>query len=303
MKEKIGFIGLGIMGKPMATNLLRKGCDLVVNDINPTVVAEFQRAGASAGTLEEIGSICRVVFTILPNGPIVQDVLFGTGGVSTALKPGSIVIDMSSVTPVEARTCEKKLAPLDVHFLDAPVSGGEPKAIDGTLAFMVGGSPEAFERILPYFKMMGASAMLVGTCGSGCIAKLANQIIVNLNITAIAEAMVFATKAGVDPEKVYQAIRGGLAGSTVLDAKAPMMINRNFKPGGKLSINLKDIKNVMATAHALDVPLPFTSQLLEVMQALKVDGHIEDDHSGIVQYFEKLAQVEVQRPGQKEEEK
>lgn len=161
---------------------------------------------------------------------------------------------------------------------------------------MVGGDQADFERILPYFHLMGASALLVGPCGSGSIAKLANQIIVNLNITAVAEALVFATKAGVDPEKVYQAIRGGLAGSTVLDAKAPMMIQRNFKPGGKLSINLKDIKNVMATAHALDVPLPFTSQLLEMMQALKVDGHLDDDHSVYVQYFEKLAQVQVQKP-------
>jgi 2-hydroxy-3-oxopropionate reductase len=141
---------------------------------------------------------------------------------------------------------------------------------------------------------MGASALLVGPCGSGSIAKLANQIIVNLNITAVAEALVFATKAGADPEKVFQAIRGGLAGSVVLDAKAPMMIQRNFKPGGKLSINLKDIKNVMATAHALDVPLPFTSQLLEMMQALKVDGHLDEDHSVYVQYFEKLAQIQVQ---------
>ncbi len=184
---------------------------------------------------------------------------------------------------------------MQVGFLDAPVSGGEPKAIDGTLAFMVGGAQEDFERALPYFQKMGASALLVGSSGSGSIAKLANQIIVNLNITAVAEALVLAAKAGADPEKVYQAIRGGLAGSTVLDAKAPMMITRNFKPGGKLSINLKDIKNVMTTAHALDVPLPFTSQLLEVMQALKVAGHIEDDHSGIVQYFEELAGVQVKK--------
>lgn len=293
MNEKIGFIGLGIMGKPMATNLLKKGCQLLVHDINPSAVAELERAGAQAGTPAQIGASCEIVFTILPNGPIVQDVLFGSGGVAAALKPGSIVVDMSSVTPVDAQACEKKLAAVPAGFLDAPVSGGEPKAIDGTLAFMVGGKPEDFERVLPYFHKMGASALLVGGCGSGCIAKLANQIIVNLNITAVAEAFVFATKAGVDPEKVYQAIRGGLAGSVVMDAKVPMMIKRNFKPGGKLSINLKDIKNVMATAHALDIPLPFTSQLLEVMQALKVDGHLEDDHSGIVQYFEKLAQVQV----------
>jgi 2-hydroxy-3-oxopropionate reductase len=275
---------------------MQAGCDLTVYDINPAVTAEFQRAGAAVASPAQIGSTCNLIFTMLPNGAIVADVLFGPGGVSSALTPGRLVVDMSSVTPVDAQTFAKNLAALQVDFMDAPVSGGEPKAIDGTLAFMVGGQPETFERMQPYFNIMGASALLVGPCGSGCIAKLANQIIVNLNITAVAEALVFATKAGVDPDKVYQAIRAGLAGSTVLDAKAPMMIGRNFKPGGKLSINLKDIKNVMATAHALDVPLPFTSQLLEVMQALKVDGHLEDDHSGIVQYFEKLAGVQVHKP-------
>jgi 2-hydroxy-3-oxopropionate reductase len=293
MNDTLGFIGLGIMGRPMALNLLRKGCRLLVHDINPAATAELVAAGAQAASPEQIGAACSLLFTILPTGAIVQEVLFGSGGAAGALKPGSVVIDMSSVTPGEAQTCAQQLAVRQVGFLDAPVSGGEPKAIDGTLAFMVGGSQVDFERVLPYFQKMGASALLVGACGSGCITKLANQIIVNLNITAVAEALVFASKAGVDPEKVYQAIRGGLAGSAVLDAKAPMMIRRNFKPGGKLSINLKDIKNVMATAHALDVPLPFTSQLLEVMQALKVDGHLDDDHGGIVQYFEKLAGVEV----------
>ncbi len=299
--DKIGFIGLGIMGRPMARRLLQAGCDLTVYDINQVVSAEFERAGAAAAAPAQIGASCNLIFTMLPNGAIVGEVLFGPEGVSSALKAGSLVVDMSSVTPVDAQTFEKNLAAIQVDFMDAPVSGGEPKAIDGTLAFMAGGKPEVFERMRPYFKMMGASALLVGPCGSGCIAKLANQIIVNLNITAVAEALVFAAKAGVDPDKVYQAIRGGLAGSNVLDAKAPMMIGRNFKPGGKLSINLKDIKNVMATAHALDVPLPFTSQLLEVMQALKVDGHLEDDHSGIVQYFEKLAQVQVHKPAAESE--
>ncbi len=293
MAEAVGFIGLGIMGKPMAWNLLKKGCKLLVYDIHQPAVEALESAGAQAASLAEIGAACSLVFTILPNGPIVQDVLFNVTGLLSTLKPGSVVVDMSSVTPVESQTCQKKLAEKNIGFLDAPVSGGEPKAIDGTLAFMVGGTQTDFDQVLPYFQRMGASALLVGPSGSGSIAKLANQIIVNLNITAVAEAFVFAAKAGADPEKVYQAIRGGLAGSVVMDAKVPMMISRNFKPGGKLSINLKDIKNVMATAHALDVPLPFTSQLLELMQALKVDGHIEEDHSAIVKYFEKLARTEV----------
>ena len=205
---------------------------------------------------------------------------------------------MSSVTPVESQTCATKLEKLGIDFLDAPVSGGEPKSIDGTLAFMVGGKKDVFDRIMPYFEMMGSSALLIGGTGSGSVTKLANQVIVNLNIAAVSEALVMATKAGADPELVYQAIRGGLAGSTVLDAKAPLMIARNFVPGGKISINLKDIKNVMATAHEIDVPMPMSSQLLEIMQALKVDGHINDDHGGIVQYFEKLAKVEVRRKGE-----
>ena len=295
MDRMVGFIGLGIMGKPMAKNLVKGGCSLLVNDLNGEAVKELTDMGAQAATLKEIGEKCPVIFTILPNGGIVQSVLFGADGVAEGIREGSIVVDMSSVTPTESKVCAKKLAPLGVDFLDAPVSGGEPKAIDGTLAFMVGGKQEAFDKMTPYFDIMGASALLVGETGSGSVTKLANQVIVNLNIAAVSEALVLATKAGADPELVYKAIRGGLAGSTVLDAKAPLMIDRNFVPGGKISINLKDIKNVMATAHDIDVPLPMSSQLLEIMQALKVDGHLEDDHGGIVQYFEKLAGVEVKR--------
>ena len=286
------------MGKPMAKNLVKGGCSLLVNDLNGDAVKELTDMGAQAATLKEIGEKCPVIFTILPNGAIVQSVLFGADGVAEGVKEGSVVVDMSSVTPTESKVCAEKLASLGVDFLDAPVSGGEPKAIDGTLAFMVGGKQEAFDRMVPYFDIMGASALLVGGTGSGSVTKLANQVIVNLNIAAVSEALVLATKAGADPELVYKAIRGGLAGSTVLDAKAPLMIDRNFVPGGKISINLKDIKNVMATAHDIDVPLPMSSQLLEIMQALKVDGHLEDDHGGIVQYFEKLAGVEVKRKEQ-----
>ncbi|WKY44921.1 2-hydroxy-3-oxopropionate reductase [Eubacteriaceae bacterium ES2] len=295
MNQMVGFIGLGIMGKPMAKNLLNKGVALMINDLNQDAVNELTKLGAKAGSLTEIGEKCPVIFTILPNGAIVQAVLFNDNGVSATIKKGSIVIDMSSVTPVESHTCADELAKKGVTFLDAPVSGGEPKAIDGTLAFMVGGDQKSFDTIMPYFGKMGANALLVGGTGSGSVTKLANQVIVNLNIAAVSEALVMATKAGADPELVYKAIRGGLAGSTVLDAKAPLMIDRQFAPGGKISINLKDIKNVMTTAHAIDVPMPMSSQLLEIMQALKVDGHNDDDHGGIVQYFEKLAQVEVRR--------
>lgn len=291
--KKIGFIGLGIMGGPMARNLLKGGVDLTVCDLNGALVAEFVAAGAKKGTAAEIGASCEVVFTILPNGGIVQDTLFGKDGVASSIKAGAIVCDCSSVTPQDSQFCYEKLKEMGVAFVDAPVSGGEPKAIDGTLAFMAGGSQESFDVLKPYFDLMGASALLVGGSGSGSVTKLANQIMVNLNIAAMGEAFVLAAKAGVDPWKVYQAVRGGLAGSVVLDAKLPKVVSRDFKPGGTITVNHKDIKNVLATAHAIDVPLPLTSQLFEIMQAMKVAGRMGDDHSGLVQYFEKLAGVEV----------
>ena len=209
------------------------------------------------------------------------------------MAPGTLAVDMSSVTPEEAKACHRFAQERGVHFLDAPVSGGEPKAIDGTLAFMIGGTQAAFDAARPYLMYMGTSLTLVGEGGAGCVTKLANQIIVNLTIAAVSEALVLAAKAGADPEKVYQAIRGGLAGSTVLDAKAPMMLARNFQPGGKLSINMKDIKNVLATAHQADVPLPLSAGLYEIMTALKNMGCLDNDHAGIVKYYEQLAGVEV----------
>lgn len=291
--KKVGFIGLGIMGKPMARNLLAAGVEVVVSDLNQAAVDEIVDAGAAAASYAEIGAACDVVITILPNGTIVQDVLFGTNGVASTLTPGKLVCDMSSVTATESRTCYDKLKEIGVGFVDAPVSGGEPGAIAGTLAIMCGGDEADFETMKPYFDILGSSALLIGPSGSGSVTKLANQVIVNLNIAAVSEALVLATKCGADPMKVYKAIRGGLAGSAVLDAKAPMMCARNFVPGGKISINHKDIKNVLATAHTVDVPMPFTAQLFEVQQALKVGGHMNDDHAGYVQYFEQLAGVEV----------
>lgn len=290
---KVGFIGLGIMGRPMAKNLLNGGVELVVSDLNQEVVQELQGMGAEAGTYEEIGEKCDIILTILPNGKIVQDVLFGENGVSKKLSVGKLVCDLSSVTPTESKECYAKLKEIGVGFVDAPVSGGEPGAIAGSLAIMCGGDEKDFETLVPYFNIVGNSALLIGPSGSGSVTKLANQIIVNLGIATVSEALVLATKAGADPMKVYQAIRGGLAGSAVLDAKAPMMCARNFVPGGKISINHKDIKNVINTAHDLDVPLPLTAELFEIMQALKVGGHMNDDHAGIVQYFEGLAGVEV----------
>lgn len=281
------------MGRPMARNLVAAGVQVVVSDLNQAAVDDLVSAGAAAGSYAEIGESCDVIITILPNGAIVQDVLFGENGVASTLTAGKLVCDMSSVTATESQTCYNRLKEIGVGFVDAPVSGGEPGAIAGTLAIMCGGDEQDYEAMRPYFDILGSSAMLIGPSGSGSVTKLANQVIVNLNIAAVSEALVLATKCGADPMKVYKAIRGGLAGSAVLDAKAPMMCARNFVPGGKISINHKDIKNVLATAHSVDVPMPFTAQLFEVQQALKVGGHMNDDHGGYVQYWEQLAGVEV----------
>lgn len=291
--KKVGFVGLGIMGGPMARNLLKAGVDLTVCDLNTAAVKELVSAGAKGGTLAEIGAQCDVIMTILPNGGIVQNVLFGEEGMVSSFTSGKVVCDLSSVTAAESQLCYNKLREMGAGFIDAPVSGGEPGAIAGTLAIMCGGDERDFETMKPYFDIIGSSAMLIGPSGSGSITKLANQVIVNLNIAAVSEALVLATKAGVDPMKVYQAIRGGLAGSAVLDAKAPLMCARNFKPGGTIAVNHKDIKNALDTAHAMDVPVPLTAQLFEIQQALKVGGHLNDDHGGYVQYFEQLAGVVV----------
>lgn len=291
----VGFIGLGIMGGPMALNLLRADIPLMVYDINEAAVERLASRGAIRGDLKQIGLNCGVIFTILTDGAAVREVLFRENGVASAVRPGAVICDMSSVTPGESRDCCAKLKKIGVAFVDSPVSGGEPKAIDGTLAFMAGGEQEHFDLLKPYFDMMGSSALLVGPSGSGSVAKLANQVIVNLTIATVSEAFVLAVKAGAEPEKVYEAIRGGLAGSAVLDSKLPMMLDRSFVPGGKISINHKDIKNVLATAHEVDAPVPLTAQLFEIMQSLKAAGHMNDDHSGIVRYFEQLAGTEVKR--------
>ena len=294
---KIGFIGLGIMGRPMSRNLLKKGAELLVYDIDKSAVEALERDGAVGAAPAEIGAECDMVFTILPTGDIVKEVLFSENGVVSSMREGSVVVDMSSVTPRESRECAARLSEKNIGFLDAPVSGGEPKALDGTLAIMAGGSQCDFAKALPYFEMMGSSAALVGGPGSGSIAKLVNQVIVNGTIALVSEAFVLCAKSGADPLLVYEAIRGGLAGSTVLDAKLPMMASRDFKPGGKISINHKDIGNVLKTAHDVDCPMPFTALLFEIMQALKVAGQMDDDHSAIVNYFERLAKVEVSGGG------
>jgi len=293
---KTGFIGLGIMGKPMAGNLLRAGYQLVVCNRSQGAVQELVAAGAEAASSpREVGARCGVIVTMLPNSPHVKEVVLGPNGILEGAKPGTVIVDMSSISPLAAREIAGKAAEKGIEMLDAPVSGGEPKAIDGTLSIMVGGKQEIFNRCFELLSTLGTSVVHCGDIGAGNVTKLANQIIVALNIAAMSEALVLGAKAGVAPEIIYQAIRGGLAGSMVLDAKAPMVLNGNFKPGFRIELHLKDLANALETGHEVGVPLPLTSQVMEIMQALKVDGRADHDHGGIIQFYEKLAHFEARK--------
>lgn len=294
--KKIGFIGLGIMGKPMAKNLLKAGYALTVYDIVSERVENLLEAGAKAGTSSrDVAEKSDVVITMLPNSPEVKQAVLGGNGVLEGARPGTILIDMSSIAPAASKEIAERAKDKGVLMLDAPVSGGEPKAVQGTLAIMVGGPEDVFEAVKDILAAMGSSVTRIGDIGSGNIAKLANQIIVALNIAAVSEAMVLATKSGVSPEKVYQAIRGGLAGSTVLDAKMPMMLKGDFKPGFRIELHIKDLVNALDTAHEVGAPLLLTSGVMEILQALRADGKAQDDHSGIVQFYERLSKTEVRQ--------
>lgn len=293
---KIGFIGLGIMGKPMSKNLVKAGYDLVVFDHDVKKMDEVAAEGAAKGSsTADVAGQCEVIITMLPNSPHVRAVCLGEGGIAESAKAGTIVIDMSSIDPVESKSIGAELSKKGIEMMDAPVSGGEPKAIDGTLSVMVGGSKENFDKYYDLLMTVAGSVVYVGELGSGNVAKLANQVVVALNIAAVSEALTLAVKNGVDPELVYQAIRGGLAGSTVLDAKAPMMMAHNFKPGFRIELHIKDLANALNAAHATSTSLPLTSQVMEIMQALKNDGCAAEDHSAIVKYYEKISNVTVER--------
>jgi 2-hydroxy-3-oxopropionate reductase len=295
---KVGFIGLGIMGKPMAKNLLKAGYEVVVYDVVPAGVQEVVAAGAkAAASSKAVAEQCSFIITMVPNSPHVKAAILGPNGVIEGAKAGSLVVDMSSIDPTVSKEVGAELAKKSIRFVDAPVSGGEPKAIDGTLSIMCGGKQADFDEAKPILEKMGASVVLCGEIGAGNVTKLANQIVVALNIAALSEAMVLATKAGVDAKLVFDAIKGGLAGSTVMNAKAPMMLDRNIKPGFRINLHIKDLDNAMAAGHAVGVPLPLTGQAREIMEALKVDGMGDADHSAIVRYYEKLAKIEVKKRG------
>jgi 2-hydroxy-3-oxopropionate reductase len=295
--SKIGFIGLGIMGTPMSKNLLKAGHQLVVHSLNPKSASRLVELGAlRSESASDAAGNSDIIITMLPDGPEVEKVILGSGGVLEGVRSGSVVIDMSSVNPIVAQRVGAACAAKGVHFLDAPVSGGEPKAIDGTLAIMVGGELKVFREMEPVLKVMGSSVTLTGTVGAGNFTKLANQIIVACNIAAMGEAFVLATRAGLDPDIVFNAIKGGLAGSTVLNAKAPMVISRDFNPGFRIRLHQKDLRNALQAAESLKVGLPLTSAVQQMLMALMSQGNGDLDHAAIVTFLEEMSCVQIKSP-------
>jgi 2-hydroxy-3-oxopropionate reductase len=297
MKKMLGFIGLGIMGKPMAKNLLKAGFNLVVfSRSQRSVEALVQEGALQADSPKEVAERTGVIVTMLPDSPEVQEVILGKEGVIQGVKPNSVVIDMSSINPLVSREIAEKLKGKGVAMLDAPVSGGEVGAIQGTLAIMVGGDEKVFNESMEIFKAIGRNIVYVGKIGAGGFVKLVNQIIVAVNIAAVGEAFTLGAKAGLDPQVIHQAIRGGLAGSSVLETKAPMMFGRNFRPGFKIKLHHKDLQNALSTAKDLGVPLPLSSFIQQIFLSLMTEGRGEEDHSALATFFEKMAQVEIKSP-------
>ncbi len=292
---KIGFIGLGIMGKPMVRNLLKAGHEVVVFDVIKENVDISVKDGARAvASSKDVALECDTIITMLPNSPHVKTVVLGENGVLEGAKKGTILIDMSSIAPQASQEIEKACAAKGVTMLDAPVSGGEPKAIDGTMSIMVGGDKATFEKVKDDILLkMGGSAVYCGAIGAGNTTKLANQVVVAVNIAAVAEAFTLARKAGVDPQLVFDAIKGGLAGSTVMNAKAPMMIDSNFKPGFKIDLHIKDLNNAIDTGHNVGSPLPLTALVMEMMQTLRADGFGQDDHSALAKVYAKVSGTKI----------
>ncbi len=285
------------MGNPMSRNLIKAGHTLVVYDIAADLLNSVASAGASAGTsCADVASRSDIIVMMLPDGPQVEEAVLGSKGVLEGARRGATVVDMSSISPLVAQKVGAACSAKGVDFVDAPVSGGEPKAIDGTLAIMVGGAEQVFERVRSILLQMGSSVTLTGPVGAGNVTKLANQIMVACNIAAMGEALVLATRAGLDPEVVFNAIKGGLAGSSVLNAKAPMVISRNFKPGFRIRLHQKDLRNALLAAESMKVGLPLTSLVQQMLMSLMNNGKGDLDHSAIVTFIEEMAGAEVQKP-------
>ena len=289
----IGFIGLGIMGKPMVRNLMNAGNTVTVYDIVGTSVEEMATEGAiPASYSAEVAEKNPLIITMVPDSADSEAAILGANGVLEGAASGSVVIDMSSIAPASSQKIAAGCEAQGVDFLDAPVSGGEPGAISGTLAIMVGGKKDVYDRYVDVFAPMG-NATFCGDYGAGNTTKLANQIMVAINIAAVGEALVLAKKAGLDPNVVFDAVKGGLAGSNVLNAKGPMMIEGNFNPGFRISLHQKDLNNALQTARELSVPLPFTALAQQVIGSLMNEGKGDADHSAIANFIEDMAQTKI----------
>jgi 2-hydroxy-3-oxopropionate reductase len=294
--KKIGFIGVGIMGKPMAKNLLKTGYKMIVYDIDEAALNDVVTAGAEKGkSIKDVTENSEIIITMLPNSPDVELVVLGQGGVIEAAKKGQILIDMSSIAPLVSQKVAKKLVQKGVEMLDAPVSGGQEKAQAGTLAIMVGGKQEVFNQCREILDVMGASVTLVGDIGAGETTKLVNQVIVAVNIAAVAEALMLGKKAGVDPEKILNAIKGGLAGSQCLVDKAPRMFEARYDPGFKMKLHVKDLTNVLETSRELHAVMPLSSTVMEMMQSLMAEGKTEEDHGALALFYEKVNGISLKR--------
>ncbi|HKQ64889.1 MAG TPA: 2-hydroxy-3-oxopropionate reductase [Methylomirabilota bacterium] len=290
MAQVIGFIGLGIMGRPMAKNLLKAGHSLVVHNRSRGAVDDLVKAGAKAGTSpRDVASQSDVLITMLPNSPDVEEVVLGRDGVIEGARAGMSLLDMSTISPLVSQKIGAALAAKSVQMLDAPVSGGERGAIDAVLSIMVGGDKALFDKVLPIFQAMGKTITHLGPLGAGGFTKLANQIIVAVNLTALGEALTLAKKAGLDRELTLTALAGGLAGSKCLDQKKPNYLAGTYNPGFKIDLHYKDLGLIMESARALGVPLPATAAVQELFSALRVKGRGGLDHSGVITLLEDLA--------------
>ncbi len=292
-KLKLGFVGLGIMGTPMACHLVAAGNEVFINTRSKIADELATSAAISCSNPQEVAQNADIIFMMVPDTPDVEKVLFGDKGIASGLSKGKVVVDMSSISPIATKEFAKRVNALGCDYLDAPVSGGQLGAKNAALTIMVGGEESVFEKVKPYFELMGKNITLVGTNGAGQVTKVANQIIVALNIEAVAEALVFASKAGADPAKVRQALMGGFASSKILEVHGERMINRTFDPGFRIELHQKDLNLALSSARALGVSLPNTATAQELFNSCSAHGGNAWDHSAMVKALEKLANFEI----------
>jgi 2-hydroxy-3-oxopropionate reductase len=299
MAEKIGFIGLGIMGRPMAKNLMKAGYELVLHNRSPEKAEELAEEGnaTAAGSPMEVAEVCDIVITMLPDSPDVEAVVAGEGGVLEGIRDGALLVDMSTISPVVTEELSERVREKGASMLDAPVSGGDVGAIEGALSIMVGGSEEDFERARPLFDVMGKVATHVGPTGSGQVVKACNQIVVALTIEAVSEALVLGSKGGVAPEKLVEALSGGLAGSAVMEAKKEKFFSHDFEPGFRIELHHKDLGIALAAGREYGVVLPVTAIVDQMLEASKAKGRGDRDHSALLTLLEEAAQHEIGEGG------